>query len=134
MNAVAALALGWRSERKVYKLVHGFSQLVEFRPCRSMFYYIKQEICIYSSFYNLANSSIIATKVSFSLIIFYSSANITLCGAQNIGKMPIHDVDVRLKQIITSVCDEFGSKLIELECHQQYFLKIRYTRSPVHRN
>jgi putative transposase len=30
-------------------------------------------------------------------------------------KVLIHDVDVRLKEIITAVCDEFGAELIELE-------------------
>jgi putative transposase len=30
-------------------------------------------------------------------------------------KVLIHDVDVRLKEIIISVCDEFGAELIELE-------------------
>jgi putative transposase len=30
-------------------------------------------------------------------------------------KVLIHDVDVRLKEIITAVCDEFGAELIEIE-------------------
>jgi putative transposase len=30
-------------------------------------------------------------------------------------KVLIHEVDVRLNEIITSVCDEFGAELIELE-------------------
>jgi putative transposase len=30
-------------------------------------------------------------------------------------KVLIHEVDVRLKEIIISVCDEFGAELIELE-------------------